>query len=140
MAKDSYGLPQGGVIHGEGDSDWPIDVTNSGLPANQQILQLGTAGDGEVLVDNGARINKVLADLIATGSAPATETMDAGPANDGGGPDAGVKTVMALGDERKKNDGGLCSVAAPGTGSSRGLVTLLLAAGLWMRRRRLRQR
>lgn len=52
-------LPQGGVVLGEGEQDWPVAVGS--MPANLKVVMLSTEGSGSVLQDNSHAIaNKLL--------------------------------------------------------------------------------
>lgn len=58
-------LPQGGVIRGTAADvgSWPLAVAEQ--PANLRVLTLAAEGDGEVLEDNGAVIDEMLAEYNA---------------------------------------------------------------------------
>jgi len=84
-------LPQGGVVRSTRGGGWPIDVMTSELPANQQMVQLGTSGPGQVLVDNRERIAEALFDQGGTARAP-----------------------TVVGPERGVMDRGACAMARPG--------------------------
>lgn len=53
-------LPQGGVVTGPRADGWP--VADGSLPANLEIVTLGTQGSGSVTVDNSAAIGNALPD------------------------------------------------------------------------------
>ncbi|MDH5676817.1 MAG: DUF2330 domain-containing protein [Myxococcales bacterium] len=132
-------LPQGGVIRGEGGGAWPIDVASTELPANQQVVQLGTSGSGEVLKDNRERISKVLFEDAGMTSEPTIE-MPAEGMMIGGGPMGTVSLTPGGGDDGEpRSDSGLCAVAAPGRGGGgAGPFALLIGLGLWVAGRRRR--
>ncbi len=50
---------ESGVLRGRGN-DWPVDVAEGVMPANQRVRRVGTAGQGEVVVDNTAAIASAL--------------------------------------------------------------------------------
>src|SRR5687767_14009947 len=62
-------LPQASTVKGNG-STWPITREEEEMPFNLRILQLSTAGGGEVVLDNSARVASRLIDLGLSDPAP----------------------------------------------------------------------
>ncbi len=57
-------LPQGGVVLGEGEQDWPVAVGS--MPANLKVVMLSTEGSGSVLQDNSQAIATKLLEAAGT--------------------------------------------------------------------------
>ena len=108
-------LPQGGVVYGASAGTWPIDLGGD-HPAARVISELGTSGDGQIVVDNSADI------LALLDRALPPPTADAGP--DGGGPAQrqdgldGGDAGFVEGDDQDESDG--CDCAVPGAPAKRG--------------------
>jgi hypothetical protein len=151
-------LPQGGVIRGEGNQQWPIAIDD--LPANLRIVQLSTAGAGEIVEDNRDMVLDALFEqsgVTASGTVtlempdegvPIGGPMEPAVGNGGGDtmgpadtqpPEANAGAAGA-GDGGSDGDGGgVCSVGRPGGARGDASATALLGAlalGLAVRRRR----
>jgi hypothetical protein len=55
-------LPQGHTITGSGGT-WPVPANDDALPYNLRAVQLSAKGDGEVVIDNYAKVSQALVDL-----------------------------------------------------------------------------
>ncbi|MBX3274409.1 MAG: DUF2330 domain-containing protein [Sandaracinaceae bacterium] len=77
-------LPNGQTVRGMGNT-WPFTVgEEGGLPANFRIRRVGTEGEGEVIVDNGALIAAALADHNARAPRLRTSACSVSPVASGG--------------------------------------------------------
>ena len=56
-------LPQGGTVYGTEPGTWPNAIGDQ--PAARKISQLATKGKGIVMVDNSAKITKLLLNTAA---------------------------------------------------------------------------
>ncbi len=133
-------LPQGDTVIGEEAGVWPMSLGGD-QPAARVIMQLGTSGQGEVLVDN----SEVIAGLIGGGTLDEDGTVTLGddPGGDGDGDGPGDEDGVdgAAGSPAASLTGGDgddgCGCSAPGGGGGNNAALILFALGyLVMRRRR----
>jgi len=103
-------LPQGGSVRGFQPGTWPVMAEDA--PAARKIIQYGTEGQGRVVADRTADINKML-------KARNQRT-----------------TAEAIADGSYEPDGGCAAV--PGRASAGALSSLLLVLGVLLARRRAR--
>jgi MYXO-CTERM domain-containing protein len=125
-------LPQGGVVHGDQQGVWP-DLGDQ--PANFEILQLSTRGQGETIEDNEERIKKL---LEAAAPEPASGGSGGVGGARGGGEDGGTVFEEADGGVRARAvDGNVCGCRVPGASAGRPLAALAwLGLALLVSRRR----
>jgi MYXO-CTERM domain-containing protein len=134
-------LPQGGVIRGtpQDVGVWPVELGDQ--PPNRQIIQAAESGPGRVLDDQSDTINSMLDEYNATVPAAVGSSGGSGgasggsPATGGSGATGGAGGLS--GTSGGSAEGGGCGCAVPG-GSDRSSAVwaaLMLAAGLYLRRR-----
>jgi MYXO-CTERM domain-containing protein len=131
-------LPQGGVIRGRGQGQWPIDVATTDLPANHKVVMLTTEGAGEVVEDNSEKINESLFKMSGMTSPPLTPPAGGGvPIGGGVDPDGSDPTEMQA---NTGGDGGgaFCAAGAPGAPGTGAWWFALGIVGLVARLRRRR--
>lgn len=127
-------LPSGETVYGAVQGQWPVNLTNTKLPATIRISQAGTSGAPVVLVDNAELIT---AELIASGAKPAIGN---GGTGGSGGTAGAAGTAGASGSSSRKRDSGLCSIGNVGHSTAGNAAWLgLLAATTWLVTRRRRQ-
>jgi hypothetical protein len=143
-------LPQGATIVTDATSnEWPVEMTD--LPAALLVIQHGTSGGGQVLVDERARVQGATFGLgacrMSPGTTPGGEHVlggsggaggGEGPAGGGAGRGAqpGERSFAADESGADWDDDGLCAVRAPGASERFGGGWLALAALAWLARRR----
>ncbi len=113
-------LPQGDVVVGRELGVWPSQAAK-GQPAARKILQLATQGKGTVMLDNSAKITKLLAKAAADQGVKVVSGADGGP-----------PVVLKGG-----SSGGCSAMGSSTSQASAGawLLGLLSWCGLWWRRR-----
>jgi MYXO-CTERM domain-containing protein len=113
-------LPQGGTVYGTEAGVWPTAIGDQ--PAARKISQLATKGKGIVMVDNTAKISKLLLDDAAKHDGDVTLAPDDERS-------AGILTGGGSDD---------CSVAAPGSTrpALAGVLFAIALGTLALRRRR----
>jgi len=100
-------LPDGTSIRGAGTT-WPLELS-SGAPANRLVLQLGTRGEGQVLLDNGEEIQDFVDENNAANGAGA-------PSGMGGAATAGAGGTSSGGRSDAAGSGAADDAGAPGSG------------------------
>ncbi|MDH5674803.1 MAG: DUF2330 domain-containing protein [Myxococcales bacterium] len=131
-------LPQGDTVYGTEPNVWPISLGDEGIPAARAVMQLGTSGMGETLVDNTDLIREfisastggtvTLADggvVAAGGSGSGGGGSSAVPAGGGADTDAGDTAGMTQG-----GGDGLCGCSVPGRRQAPNPWGLFLMLGL----------
>ncbi len=136
-------LAQGDRVKGTDQSVWPIEIDS--MPAALKILELGTQGQGRVVVDNSADVSDMMDDDMMSsggsggsgGSAPGgagtngSAGSSAGSGGEGEDDDDDGKSPSP--DAAAASDGG-CSTT--GARPVHALAPVLLALGMLARRRR----
>lgn len=117
-------LDQGVVVQGSAAGTWPVQLSDTEMPVNLRITQLGLSGDGMVIEDNANRI-------VAT-----LESMDVGGA---ASPDD--VAITSGGSAPRGDSGGGCGVSSQRRAGGGAVAWLLLfGSSLWTRRGRRRRR
>jgi hypothetical protein len=121
-------LPQGATVKGSG-STWPVTPNDEEMPFNWRILQLSTAGGGEVVLDNTDRVASRLVDLGLSDPPP----MPQGPVGRGDGNGTNLSSSNDTG-------GGGCAVQGGKSSGGWAWGALTVFAGVVLSRRRARAR
>jgi len=139
-------LPSGLVVYGEQGEPWPVDISQSTLPAALTIAQAGTRGQPEVMVNNRSMIQEELDAIRPSRRDPGTDPddPDSPPDGNGDGGDGDGVTLLPDGGVATEGDGedsdAVCScraVGSPRSGhSGLPLSFASMVLGLWFMRRR----
>jgi hypothetical protein len=123
-------LPQGGVIAGQGQREWPLALGS--MPANLTVVELSTSGSGHVVEDNTEEIRERLFEASGT---IAGRSVDPQPTQNGlligGTQTLFVHAPSSTTQGRlEPSDSGRCSVSRVGAGGGAAFVIGPLLAGV----------